>query len=114
MLLVAIHNVQFVDKATRAIMGRWHYVHAAVWHAVAGVGRLCGRSAAVRGRRERHEGGSTTMLVVGAAVLFDSIKMLKKSRWASCSCITGPWVPSKHITRSYLNFVFKKRMRCEN
>ena len=24
MLLVAIHNVQFVDKATRAIMGRWH------------------------------------------------------------------------------------------
>jgi len=59
MLLVAIHNVQFVDKATRAIMGRWHYVHAAVWYAVAGVGRLCGRPAAVRGRRERHEGGST-------------------------------------------------------
>ena len=61
MLLVAIHNVQFVDKATWAIMGRWYYVHAAVWYAVAGVGRLCGRPAAVRGRRERHdEGGSTT------------------------------------------------------
>ena len=96
MLLVAIHNVQFVDKATRAIMGRWHCVHAAVWYAVAGVGRLCGRPAAVRGRRERHKGGSTTMLVVGAAVLFDSIKVLKMGVEVVFMHNYGPWVPSKH------------------
>ena len=93
MLLVAIHNVQFVDKATRAIMGRWHCVHAAVWDAVAGMGRLCGRPAA----------GSTTMLgVVGAAVLFDSIKMLKigvavvlmQHNYLLRKVLTGPyWVP---------------------
>ena len=41
-------------------------------------------------------GGSTTMLVVGAAVLFDSIKMLKMGVEVVFMHNYGPWVPSKH------------------